>query len=126
MNSLLPHFSTADAIASLGPALPASYNVILVIFSVLIAALAAFAALGGAGRIRAAETIGGERAWLTTGAVTMGIGVWSMHFIGMLAFKLPVIVGYDIVITAVSMIPAILASGVVLHLLSAEKIGWAD
>lgn len=46
-----------------------------------------------------------------------------MHFIGMLAFNLPVKVGYDITVTVVSMVPAILASAVVLHLLSREHIG---
>ena len=121
MHSLLPHFLEFGK--TLESALPASYNWILVACSVAIASLAAFAALGGAGRIIAAETTFAKRGWLATGAVTMGIGVWGMHFIGMLAFTLPVKVDYDILITVVSMFPAILASGLVLHLLSRDRIG---
>ncbi len=100
--------------------LPTSYNWML---SVLIASLAAYAALAGTGPLNAAETSVAKRAWLATGTVTMGIGVWAMHFIGMLTFTLPVEVGYDVLITAVSMVPAILASGVALQLLSRERIG---
>ena len=123
MHSLLPQFLSLDGSRDLGPALLGSYTWLGVALSVTIASLAAFAALGGAGRISAAETSLAKRAWMATGAVTMGIGVWAMHFVGMLAFTLPVKVGYDIVITAVSMVPAILASGVVLHLLGRERIG---
>jgi len=46
-----------------------------------------------------------------------------MHFIGMLALTLPVVVGYDVLITLVSMVPAILASALVLHLLGQTRIG---
>ena len=53
----------------------------------------------------------------------MGIGIWAMHFIGMLASTLPVTAGYDVLITLVSMVPAVLASGVVLLLISRERIG---
>ncbi len=123
MQSLVPQFLSLDASTDLGAALPSSYNWMLVTFSVVIASLAAYAALGGAARLKAAETSFDKRAWLVTGAVTMGIGVWAMHFIGMLAFTLPVAVGYDILITAVSMIPAILASWVVLQLVNRDQIG---
>jgi signal transduction histidine kinase/CheY-like chemotaxis protein len=53
----------------------------------------------------------------------MGIGVWSMHFIGMLAFRLPVQVNYDIPMTLLSMLPAIVASGIMLHVISQAQIG---
>jgi NO-binding membrane sensor protein with MHYT domain len=52
----------------------------------------------------------------------MGVGVWAMHFVGMLAFKLPVKVAYDLPITAVSIVPAILVSAVVLLITSRAKI----
>jgi len=48
----------------------------------------------------------------------MGIGVWAMHFLGMLAFRLPVRVNYDVWITLVSVVPAVLASGIMLHVIS--------
>lgn len=122
MHSLLPSFLNSDGSGNLGPALPATYNWALVALSVMIASLAAYAALGGAGRIGAAKTTVAKYAWLATGAVAMGVGIWAMHFIGMLAFTLPVTVGYDVLITLVSMVPAVLASGVVLLLISQERI----
>ncbi len=52
-----------------------------------------------------------RRWWLTAGSAVMGTGIWAMHFTGMLAFSLPVPVAYDSLITLISVIPAILASG---------------
>ena len=123
MQSLLSHFASLDAARDLGLILPTTYNPMLVTLSVLIASLAAYAALGSAGRISASATSVAKRSWLATGAVAMGIGIWAMHFIGMLAFTLPVEVSYDVLITLGSMVPAILASGVVLQLISRERIG---
>jgi NO-binding membrane sensor protein with MHYT domain len=67
-----------------------SYNYHLVALSLLIAVCAAAAAaLELAGRTTAAR--GRVRmAWLVGGAAAMGLGIWSMHYIGMLAFALPV------------------------------------
>jgi serine phosphatase RsbU (regulator of sigma subunit)/NO-binding membrane sensor protein with MHYT domain len=123
MYPLLPSFLGFDATHDISAALPATYNWALVVLSVIIASLAAYAALGGAGRISAAKTPVAEWSWLATGAVAMGIGIWAMHFIGMLAFTLPVAVGYDLLITLTSMVPAILASGLVLHVIGREHIG---
>src|SRR5258706_2723083 len=52
------------------------------------------------------------RFWTVGGAVTVGAGIWSMHFIGMLAFALPIPVSYDITLTAVSLLLPIFVSGV--------------
>src|SRR3989442_12572968 len=52
----------------------------------------------------------------------MGIGVWAMHFIGMLALRLPVRVHYDVAITLVSVAPAVLASAIMLHVISQARI----
>ncbi len=123
MIELLPHLAFLDGSKVLGTPLPGAYNWMLVTLSVMIASLAAYAALGGAGRISAAQTSVVKYSWLATGAVAMGIGIWAMHFIGMLAFTLPVPVGYDVLITIVSIVPAVLASGLVLHLISKEQIG---
>ncbi len=95
-------------------ALPGTYNLALVALSILIASLAAYSAFGLAERIRASEKLLVKRAWLTVGAIAMGLGVWAMHFIGMLAFRLPVPVTYDVWITLLSIFPATLASCVVL------------
>jgi len=69
------------------------YSPVIVVLSVLIAILASYTALDLAGRITLAD--GRERpAWVAGGAVAMGVGIWSMHFVGMLALHLPVPITY--------------------------------
>jgi PAS domain S-box-containing protein len=99
-----------------------SYNYALVALSVLIAMFASYAALDLAGRITA--TGGWTRAvWLLGGAGAMGTGIWSMHYIGMLAFVLPVPVAYHWPTVLLSLLAAILASVVALGVVSGQKMG---
>src|SRR6201993_258117 len=99
-----------------------SYNYALVALSVLIAMFASYAALDIAGRVTAAS--GWTRAvWLLGGAGAMGTGIWSMHYIGMLAFVLPVPVAYHWPTVLLSLLAAILASIVALHIVSRQKMG---
>jgi len=90
-----------------------SYDYGLVSLSVLVAICAAYAALDLAGRITAAT--GRVRLiWLAGGATAMGLGIWSMHYIGMLAFSLPVPVLYDWPTVLLSLMAAVFASAVAL------------
>ena len=99
-----------------------SYNYFLVLLSVIIAIFASYAALDLAGRVTAAQ--GGARlVWLTGGATAMGLGIWSMHYIGMLAFRLPVPVLYDVPIVLVSLLAAVFASAVALFVVSRRTLG---
>jgi PAS domain S-box-containing protein len=99
-----------------------SYNYALVALSVLIAMLASYAALDLAGRVTAAG--GWTRAvWLLGGAGAMGTGIWSMHYIGMLAFILPIPVAYHWPTVLVSLFAAILASVIALYVVSRQKMG---
>src|SRR5258708_101929 len=82
--------------------------------------LAAFVALSISGRIVAATTARARYAWASAGAISMGGGIWAMHFIGMLAFSLPCGVAYDPAGTVLSMIPGIIASGIALNAISKE------
>jgi NO-binding membrane sensor protein with MHYT domain len=75
-------------------ALTGSYDYRLVALSVLMAVLASYAAFDLCGRIAAARG-GLQSVWLTVGAACMGLGIWSMHYIGMLAHRLPFVVLYD-------------------------------
>src|SRR5882757_1170392 len=100
-----------------------SYNYPLVALSVLIAIFASYAALDLAGRVTAAS--GWTRAvWLLGGAGAMGTGIWSMHYIGMLAFILPIPVAYHWPTVLLSLFAAILASAVALSVVSGQKMGW--
>jgi PAS domain S-box-containing protein len=100
-----------------------SYNYALVALSVLIAMFASYAALDLAGRVTVAG--GWTRAvWLLGGAGAMGTGIWSMHYIGMLAFILPIPVAYHWPTVLLSLLAAILASVVALGVVSRQKMGW--
>jgi PAS domain S-box-containing protein len=99
-----------------------SYNYTLVALSVLIAIFASYAALDLAGRVTAAG--GWTRAvWLLGGAGAMGTGIWSMHYIGMLAFILPIPVAYHWPTVMLSLLAAILASVIALYVVSRQKMG---
>ncbi len=91
-----------------------SYNPSLVTISVLLAILASYAALNASTRIQHSRDQARKLIWLIISAFTMGAGIWSMHFIGMLALSLPCVIHYDLLITLISMVPAVLASGVAL------------
>jgi PAS domain S-box-containing protein len=75
-------------------ALNASHDARLVVLSVFVAAVASFAALTLAARARSALAEH-RRLWLFVAAMALGGGIWTMHFVAMLAFRLPIAVAYD-------------------------------
>ncbi len=98
------------------------YDYRLVALSVLIAVLASYAALDLGGRVTASR--GSVRSlWLMGGATAMGIGIWSMHYIGMLAYSLPVPIFYHWPTVLLSLLAAILASAVALFVVSRNEMG---
>jgi len=108
--------------ASPADALAGFYDYRLVALSVLISGLASYAALDIAGRVTASH--GKTRfAWMVGGACAMGTGIWSMHYVGMLAFSLPVVVRYHWPTVAISLLSAVFASGVALFVVSRQKMG---
>ncbi|NMG08344.1 MHYT domain-containing protein [Brasilonema sp. UFV-L1] len=86
-----------------------SYDSRLVGLSIVISVLASYTALDLAGRVTAAKAPA-RFAWLIGGGIVMGIGIWSMHFVAMLAFSLPMPMSYDMWTVLVSMLPAMIAS----------------
>src|SRR5437588_474232 len=102
-----------------------SYNHTLVALSVLVAIVASYAALDVAARVTASS--GPIRAlWLLGGAVAMGTGIWSMHYIGMLAFTLPIPMAYHWPTVLLSLLAAIVASAVALYVVSRRRMGAAE
>jgi NO-binding membrane sensor protein with MHYT domain len=87
-----------------------TYHPYLVALSILVASLASYTALDLGGHVRVARGLA-RSAWLVAAAITMGGGIWSMHFIGMLAFVMPVPVSYDIELTIFSLVVAIVVTG---------------
>ncbi|MGC2467088.1 MAG: PAS domain S-box protein [Candidatus Acidiferrum sp.] len=106
-----------------GAPLVGSYDYAEVARSILIAIAASYAALDLGGRVTAAH--GRARAaWLAGGAIAMGLGIWTMHFKGMVAFRLPVPVAYQWPTVLLSVLAAILGSAVALFVASRKKMGW--
>ena len=87
-----------------------TYDPYLVALSILVAGFASYTALDLGGRVALAQGPT-RRIWLAAAALTMGGGIWSMHFVAMLAFVLPMPVSYDVGLTVLSLMLAILATG---------------
>ncbi|MEQ1913906.1 MAG: EAL domain-containing protein [Sideroxydans sp.] len=86
-----------------------TWNISLVVLSVLIAIIGSYTALLHAQRMR--ESSGRTATiWMLAGASTLGLAIWSMHFVGMLAFQLPVAIGYDLHLTVFSLLPSVVAA----------------
>jgi PAS domain S-box-containing protein len=110
---------------SASAALTGSYDYGEVARSVLIAIAASYAALDLAGRVNAAR--GRVRlAWLSGGAIAMGIGIWAMHLKAMLAFHLPVPTAYHWPTVLAALLVAIFASVVALHVTSRRKMDGVE
>jgi diguanylate cyclase len=100
-----------------------TYNFWLVGLSLVVATLASFTALDLSGRIASLPHRRQRHAWLAGGAGAMGVGIWSMHFIGVLAFSLPIPVGYDFGITTCSLLIAIGVSYFALQVIAHRSLG---
>jgi signal transduction histidine kinase/CheY-like chemotaxis protein/HPt (histidine-containing phosphotransfer) domain-containing protein len=121
MDSLL-HFVRG---ALPGSPLPATYDPGLVVLSYVVACLAAYTAIDLAGRV--SEYRAEPRraiAWLAGGAFAMGAGIWSMHFVAMLAYQLPIPVRYEAWTTLASMMAAIATSGFALFIVTRPALSW--
>lgn len=99
-----------------------SYSYGLVFLSIVVAILASYTALDLARRIEASRSPRTRGYWLAGGAISMGVGIWSMHFIGMLAFSLPIPLGYDATVTGLSLAIAIAISAFALFIVSRESL----
>ena len=98
-----------------------TYDLPFVALSVGVAVMSMYVALSVADRIVASSRRSVRLIWTSVGAIVMGGGIWSMHFIGMLAFSLPCGIGYNQLLTLVSILPGVLASGVALFVLSRKE-----
>jgi PAS domain S-box-containing protein len=101
----------------------ATYNPLLVALSVVVAVLVSYTALSLAARVASANA-SQVPFWLTGGALAMGVGIWSMHFIGMMAFSLPIALRYDVATTLISLTVAIVTSGCALWIAGGAHLGW--
>ena len=97
-----------------------TYDPYLVTLSILVAAFASYTALDLGAHVAAARGLA-RRVWLAAAAITMGGGIWSMHFVAMLAFIMPTPMSYDIGLTALSLMVAIFVTGVGFYVISRKS-----
>jgi NO-binding membrane sensor protein with MHYT domain/nitrogen-specific signal transduction histidine kinase len=102
----------------------ATYNAWLVALSIVVAMVVAYTALKLAARVAESGTSGG-RMWLLGGAAAMGMGIWSMHFIGMLAYSVEIPLRYSIFRTVLSLVIAMITSGFALAIASRPQLSLA-
>lgn len=98
------------------------YDQGLVFFSIFIAVIASFVTIDLSSRVATARGSSSAKYWLVGGSISMGMGIWAMHFVGMLAFSLPIAMSYDLWITLASLLVAIAASGLALYTLSFDRL----
>jgi NO-binding membrane sensor protein with MHYT domain len=97
-----------------------TYDPYLVALSIVVAVLASYTALDLGGRVAAARGLA-RRVWLAAAAITMGGGIWSMHFVAMLAFIMPTPMSYDIGLTTLSLVVAIFVTGGGFYVISRDS-----
>jgi len=100
-----------------------AYDPRLIILSLAVAMFASFIALDLARRVRTTDA-STSRYWLVGGSIAMGTGIWSMHFVAMLAFSLPIQLGYDFFITFLSWAAGVAVSWIALSLASRAEVNW--
>lgn len=110
----------AEAMTDTGITLTATYDFRLVTLSIVIAVFGSYIALDLAGQISVAQGWA-RQLWLIGGTIALGISIWAMHFIAMLAYQLPIPIVYDLTIVFVSMAVAIAGSGAGLFVVSREQ-----
>ncbi len=100
-----------------------SFSVGLVVLSVVVATMGAYVAIEIAQRVRATE--GRRRVfWTYCGAVAMGLALWSMHFVGMLALTLPVLIWYDALLIFASALAALIAGAIAFFIFNRATVNW--
>lgn len=98
-----------------------TYDPVLVTLSIAVAILASFTALNLSGRLLAAAGAAQLFWWLLAASLALGGGIWTMHFIGMLAFSMPMPVTYDVQLTLLSLVLPVVVTGV--GLLTVSRLG---
>jgi NO-binding membrane sensor protein with MHYT domain/two-component sensor histidine kinase len=102
-----------------------TYDGWLVALSVVVAVVASYVALDLASRIAAWQGRPAVRSWVVGAAIAMGTGIWSMHYIGMFAYRLPIPMWYSLPVTLLSMLIAIVVSGLAFYLVIRHTLSVA-
>lgn len=115
LNNLFMHDTPAMAMTG-------EYNFVLVLLSYVVAVFGSYTGVSLAGYMFYAQTRLEKRLMHWGGAFALAAGIWSMHFIGMLAYKMDMPVSYDLSLTALSMLVALAASYAALAVTLVSKL----
>ncbi|PIG94214.1 EAL domain-containing protein [Gloeocapsopsis sp. IPPAS B-1203] len=110
-------------ITSISTALSATYDLRLVVLSLVVAIISSYTALDMAGQVPVTQGTA-RKLWLSGSAIALGISIWVMHFIAMLAYELPIPITYDIPTTLLSLLVAIAFCGIGLSTASQRPLRW--
>lgn len=110
-------------IIQISRALSATYDLWVVFLSLAIAIFGAYTALDLVGQVIYARGIA-RKFWTVGGAIALGLSIWAMHFVAMLAYQLPIPIAYNFGTVLLSMVVAIAAAGVGLFLATQLPLGW--
>lgn len=102
--------------------LTCNHNPVLVILAYLVACAGSFATLDMAERVRHVDLAAAQQRWRWVGAFCLAGGIWAMHFIGMLALQIPIETHYDLPMTLVSLLIAVIASWLAMKTLSHAQL----
>src|SRR5258708_21112905 len=97
-----------------------TYDPYLVALSILVACVASYTALDLSAHVAPGRGFA-RRMWLAAAALTMGGGIWSMHFVAILAFIMPTPMSYEMGLTALSLVVAIVVTGVGFYVISRQS-----
>src|SRR3979409_706642 len=103
--------------------LTSTYDLWVVAASILVASFASYVTRDRAKRVRTKDR-GVALSWWIGGSIAMGTGIWSMHFVGMLAFSLPIALGYTSALTFASWVAGVAVSAVALFIASRGSLNW--
>lgn len=119
-DSIITDLNRGDPLYYATSFLLSHHNPFLVILSYVIASISAYASIDLARRVIFSSGTG-KVIWLVTGGATLGIGIWSMHFIAMLAHRFPVPVSYSAPLVAISVVFSAVACIIGYYLISMDR-----
>ncbi len=114
-----PHFFLVGPVPA--NAMGGYYDFSIVLLSYVVASMASYVALDMSAHLRKPTTLTFRICWLIGGAFVMGAGIWSMHFIGMLAFIMPMPMAYSLFWTILSICVAIFTAFIAFFLFTIKN-----
>ncbi len=106
--------------------LSSEFSALLVTLSIVVAIFASYSTLVILDRVRDSNNQKITSFWLFFGSFVLGIGVWAMHYTGMLAFIMPIPMSFSLLITALSVVPIIIGSYFTLHKIAQNKFDFLN